>query len=152
MSDLNSNPTENSNAPETSGHLADPAALTPELFDAHVGDCFQVIRQQFEHPDTHINPLRTGTEGEEEIVELKLIEVTRYPKLKEIEGGWDHRAREPFSLLFEGPLEPTLISAQHTIMHQSLGNGRLFLNPVQVAARGSHGTVPEHRFYETPFG
>ena len=84
-------------------------------------------------------------------VELKLVEVTRYPKLKEREGGFDHRAREPFSLLLECPDDPVLMSAGHTVHHDQLGTGCLFLNPVQVALKPQVKKQPGVRFYEVVF-
>lgn len=136
---------------ELCGQLAQLGDLTPESFDPHVGDVFRAAYQQFEDERTHVQPLKVGSEGgTEELVELKLVEVTRYPKLKEREGGFDCRPREPFALLFEGPPHPVLLSAEHTIHHEQLGTGRLFLSAVHVV-RGPAENPSDGLFYEATF-
>lgn len=159
-----SNPATHHNHPSENDdvhHVADPlstvANLTPESFDPLVGDRFQVSRQLFESQETHTSPRpvaeSTSTDENEadQIVDLKLVEVTRYPRLKECEGGLDHRPREPFSLLFVGPHELPLTSALHTVHHEQLGTGRMFLGPVQASLKYHAETHPEGRFYEAVF-
>lgn len=137
---------------ECYGSLAALESLTPEVFEPHVGEIFRARYQQFENARTHVQPLHVGSQRDATaFVELKLVEVTRYPQLKEREGGFDYRPREPFALLFEGPSDPTLISAEHTIHHAQLGAGRLFLNPVQAALRPPAESPSDVRFYETTF-
>lgn len=136
---------------ELLGQLAQLGSLTPELFDPHVGDVFRATHQQFEDERTHAQPLNVGPASETEVcVELKLLEVTRYPKLKEREGGFDCRPREPFALLFDGPPQPMLLSAVHTIWHEQLGAGRLFLNAVLAVRRPTEKQC-DGRFYEATF-
>lgn len=135
---------------ELCGQLAELGNLTADLFDPHVGEVFRATYQQFEDERTHVQPLNVGTESETEVlVELKLVEVTRYPKLKEREGGFDQRSREPFALLFAGPPDPLLLSAEHTIRHEQLGTGRLFLNSVQATEGPANPN--DGRFYEATF-
>ena len=134
------------------GRLAALEKITPEVFIPFVEDVFQVVHQPFETEQTHINPLNVGPEpATEVIVELKLVEVTRYPKIEEREDGFDARPREPFSLLFEGPLDPALISAVHQVQHDQLGKGRLFLSNVQATLKQSVDGQPDARYYETVF-
>ncbi len=114
--------------------------LVPETFDPYVHSRFVVDpgSAQIVPRPTGLNPI-TGTVVEDDLVpaggpfELELVEVTRYPQLKEIQGGFDHLPREPFALLFRASHENvSLISAMHTVCHDELGTMRLFLNPVQV--------------------
>ena len=137
-----------------SGQVSTPISLTPEVFDPLVGDVFRVRQQRYETAQTHANPLNVRDPGAPEepetIVEVKLVEVTRYPKLRELEGGFEHRPREPFALLFIASHEDVLLSAVHTVVHEKLGELQLFLNPVQVSLDSAATEHPDGRFYETP--
>ena len=76
-----------------------------------------------------------------------------YPKLKEHEGSFDHRPREPFSLLFVGPHDAPMLSAEHTVHHDQLGAGRFFIiaiiGPFSDRPASPHARV---RHYEIVFG
>ena len=139
------------------GQIADTEKLTPQLFDSHVGEIFRVRHQRFETTGTHAHPIDvldpTGQTSDQEpqFVELELVEVTRYPTIEEVEGGFEQRLREPFSLLLVGPHELPLRSCLHTVHHQQLGTGQFFFNPVQVTLKHPADQHPEGRFYEVAF-
>lgn len=87
--------------------------LTPASFAEHVGSCFHL----------HL-------EGQEPL-ELELFEVSRY------EENPDFAARkEPFSLLFLGPLRPVLPQAIYPLEHPALGRIEIFLVPIGPDPRG----------------
>jgi len=139
------------------GQIAHSEKLTPELFDSHVGEKFRVTHQPFETEETHTHPIHVadpaGQDSDQvpQFVELELVEVTRYPTIKELEGGFENRLREPFSLLFVGPHELLLMSCLHTVHHQQLGTGQFFFNPVQVSLKHPADRHPEGMFYEVAF-
>ena len=126
--------------------------FTPGSFDPYVNDVFRVQYLTQQTSETHVNPLPAAERGTDEpkIVELILEEVTRHSKLKQLEGGFEHRPREPFSLLFRGPLEPTLMSAVHEIEHDQLGRGTLFLGPIIVPMKNPRD-LPRSQYYEAIF-
>lgn len=138
--------------------IGDPAAFaaTAELFDPHLHETFSV------DPESAVLNARTRAlidasraEGDEEKragpVELELVEVTRYPQLEELEGGFSHRPREPFALLFRGSHDQPMISALYTVSHPELGDFQLFLSPVQESLKYPVESHPEGRFYESAF-
>ena len=145
------------NVDKYSGTLSTAEKLTPEVFDSHVGQKFRVTHRRFETEQTHIRPLHVTdaaapeAEPMDQFVELELVEVTRYPNLEKMEGGFDDRPREPFSLLFVGPHGLPLMSAQHTVHHDELGSGQLFFSPVQVTLKHPVERHPDGRFYEVAF-
>lgn len=79
-------------------------SFTRESFAGHIGATFHV------HFD------------ETSELELKLTEANS------VGGESDHR--DPFSVIFVGPLEPVLPQAIYTLMHEDLGTLDLFLVPV----------------------
>lgn len=140
------------------GHASraeDSENLTPEFFDSVLHQSFSVnLQSALLNPITReilqASPLAEWWQSDRP-VELVLVEVTRYPKLRAIEGGFDHRPREPFSLLFRGSHDQPLISATYDVTHDKLGTLQLFLNPVQVSVKSSVESNPEGRFYESTF-
>ena len=81
---------------------ASETQLTRELFAGEIGSTF--------HLDT------------EPPVKLELVEATA--------TGGESDAREPFSLVFLGPVEPTLHQATFSMRHEALGELLLFLVPL----------------------
>jgi len=69
--------------------------------------------------------------GEEKTIELLLFEVKR-------RGGSDpaRDRREPFSLLFRGPLAPVLPQQIYPLGNETLGEVALFLVPIGPDADG----------------
>ena len=65
---------------------------------------------------------RFGLQHDDAQIELKLAEVDT------VGGDSDHR--EPFAVIFLGPLEPVLPQAIYSLMHEELGVLDLFLVPV----------------------
>ncbi|HWM93171.1 MAG TPA: hypothetical protein VN493_20575 [Thermoanaerobaculia bacterium] len=87
--------------------------LTPASFAEHVGSRF-----------------RLQIEGQEPL-ELELFEVARY------EENPDFAARkEPFSLLFSGPVSPVLPQAIYPLEHPAFGRFEVFLVPIGPDRRG----------------
>ena len=81
--------------------------LTPGSFTEHVGSRFHL-----------------QIEGQEPL-ELELFGISRY------EENPDFAARkEPFSLLFLGPLHPILPQATYSLEHPALGRLEIFLVPI----------------------
>lgn len=133
--------------------LADLGSLAPEVFDPHVGETFRVQNLSTESERTHTHPqpdLRVPGR-EDEIVEVRLIEVTRCLRLKELEGGFEHRPREPFSLLFECPAEKTLMNAVLQVHHDQLGTGDMLFSRVQMQIKHPN-EIPTNHHYEVVFG
>jgi hypothetical protein len=118
-------------------------AFVVETFDPHVSEKFQVTWLDVDGNSSNLNS---------EVVELELTEVTRFPKIKELEGTSNHRAREPFSLLFVGSHEQPLVGGIYQVQHDRLGTFSLALTPVQVSATGPVESNPDGRFYEAVFG
>jgi hypothetical protein len=112
--------------------------LTADTFAPHLYDWFTV------HFDGD------GPTGMEP-VELQLIEIGRFEKLRRLEGGFEHRPRAPFSLLFRGRHQDAFPSGVWIVRHRVLGELRLFLNPVQVSSDYPADQNPEGLFYETVF-
>lgn len=127
--------------------------LCPGFFESYLHQSFMVNLQSAElNPATRARLL--ASEMAErwqsgEPIEIELVEVTRYPKLEAIEGGFEHRPREPFSLLFRGSHEELLVSATYQVTHKDAGELVLFLNPVQTSVKYSVEAHPEGRFYES---
>ena len=133
------------------GSLADLASVTPETFAPCVGDTFRVRNCSVESTETHVFPRGDRLPGRsDEIVELTLVEVTRYPRIEEREGGFEHRPREPFALLFEGPADCILMGAILSVSHKQLGTGQLLFTPVQVSLKPD--VKRSSKFYEVVFG
>ena len=133
------------------GPLAELGSVTPETFEPHVEDKFQVKNVSLESQRTHVHPLSDELPGRlDEIVELTLVEVTRYPRIKERESGFEQRPREPFALLFQGPADQPLMSAELSVYHDQLGAGCLFFTPVQVSLKPEQDRPAS--FYEVVFG
>ena len=87
--------------------------FTPGSFSEHVGSRFHL-----------------QVEGQEPL-ELELFEISRY------EENPDYAARkEPFSLLFLGPLRPILPQAIYPLEHPALGRMEIFLVPIGPDPRG----------------
>ncbi len=84
--------------------VTDLATVTAADFEPLVGQCFR-------------RPLDDGS-----AIELTLAAVGR----RRAAPGW----REPFSLLFTGPADPTLLPDVHPIDHPVLGYLELFIGPV----------------------
>jgi hypothetical protein len=63
--------------------------------------------------------------------ELELIEVK---PIGEVDPG--SQTRQPFSLLFRGPLNPALVQQIHLLCHSELGDIALFLVPAGPGADG----------------
>lgn len=81
--------------------------LTPASFAEHVGSRFHLLL------------------GEQESMELELIEVARYEK------NPDFAARkEPFSAIFLGPSRPVLPQAIYPLEHPSIARLEIFLVPI----------------------
>lgn len=81
--------------------------FTPASFTEHVGSQF-----------------RLQVEGQEPL-ELELFEISRY------EENPDYAARkEPFSLIFLGPLHPVLPQAIYSLEHPAFGRIEIFLVPI----------------------
>ncbi len=73
------------------------------------------------------------------VLELELVEVSRIdPK-----GGRAAGRREPFSVLFRGPLETPLSQRTYTLAHEQMGVLDLFLVPIAPDDDG--------RYYEAVF-
>lgn len=87
--------------------------LTPGSFEEHVGSRFRLL-----------------LEGQEPL-ELELGEIARY------EENPDFLARkEPFSLVFFGPLRPVLPQAIYRLEHPVVGGIEIFLVPIGPDPRG----------------
>lgn len=87
--------------------------LTPGSFQEHVGSHFGL-----------------SLEGQEPL-ELELVEIARY------EENPDFLARkEPFSLIFLGPLRPVLPQAIYRLEHPALGGMEIFLVPIGPDPQG----------------
>ena len=107
------------------------AEFDHETFSPFVGDVFLV-------------------DGE---IELKLLQVGLHPNLRIREGENEHRTREPFSLLFQGP---ELIDAgMHEVQHSILGSFPLSINPIQYPTAPNLPTSSNPNdsivFYESVF-
>ena len=112
-----------------------------ETFDPYVSQTFQVRAFRPEQ-DGDVDTFAT----------IELIEVTRHPHIAEIEGGTDHRYREPFSLLFVGLDDDLLTGGIHEFAHKELGEFLISLNPVLVRSPGLLKSHPHGRFYESVIG
>ena len=87
--------------------------FTPASFTEHVGSRFHL-----------------RLEGQEPL-ELELFDISRY------EENPDYAARkQPFSLLFLGPLQPVLPQAIYTLEHPAFGRLEIFLVPIGPDPRG----------------
>jgi hypothetical protein len=71
--------------------------------------------------------------GADQSLELELIQVTPLPVHPS--GKGPARKREPFSLIFRGPLQPYYPQQIYPLTHGKLGQLELFLVPI-----GSDGT------------
>ncbi|HET9229065.1 MAG TPA: hypothetical protein VFR31_20475 [Thermoanaerobaculia bacterium] len=87
--------------------------LTPGSFAEHVGSRFHL-----------------QLDGQEPL-ELELFEISRY------EENPEHAARkEPFSLMFIGPVRPVLPQAIYPLEHPVVGKLEIFLVPIGPDPRG----------------
>lgn len=59
-------------------------------------------------------------------------------------GGGSAGGRAPFSLVFEGPREPSLAQRMHRLEHEGLGTLEIFLVPIGPGGKGLR--------YEAVFG
>jgi hypothetical protein len=90
--------------------VRDLASLTAADFDAAAGSVFELVGR------------------ESVLLELRLTEVVR---LRERPGH-----RQPFSLLFRGPLSPVAEQDTHRLVHAELGELEIFLGPIAADADG----------------
>ena len=107
-------------------------SLTPDVFDPLLNQIFEV-------------PI-----AENRNVPIKLVEVNRHQNLANIEGGFDHRPRDPFSLLFCGPTEPLLADATYNLLNEQLKGLQVFLVPVTVHNKRAY-SEDDCLFYEAVF-
>lgn len=138
----------NSSAPaESELPELSPQDFKPETFDPHLNTRFRV--QCHSGQCDEFDHLILDHAGE--VVELELVEVTRYEKLRELEGGFEGRPREPFALLFRGNESQPILSAVHDVTHETLGRMHLFLSPVQVFEAPKEGETFRPVFFESTF-
>lgn len=78
--------------------------------------------------------------------ELELAEVT------EVAGGAAGTSRNPFSVLFHGPLEPVLPQGIYRLEHESLGELQLFIVPIGPDEPSAPDKRPTAMRYEAVFG
>jgi hypothetical protein len=96
--------------------------LTPSSFEKLVGDQFSL------------------TLGDQSRLDLELVSVTPGPS-----GGDDAESRrDPFSIIFRGPLEPVLPQRIYPLENQELGTLDLFIVPIGPDESGMQ--------YEAVFG
>ena len=76
-------------------------------------------------------------------VSLTLTQVNS-PDERILQQAREQGVREPFSLLFSGPLEPFLEQHMYTLHHDELGKLEMFLVPVNQDQNGY--------YYEAVFG
>ena len=91
--------------------------LTKALFDGRVGEVFQLSVQ--------------GAEP----VSLVLTAIDSFNELV-VQQARDIGLREPFSLLFHGPLEPALPQCMYKLSHEQVGIADVFLVPVERDEQG----------------
>ena len=99
--------------------------ITKSLFEGRIGELFHLY-DVIEHP-----------------ISLTLTEVST-PDERIVQQARGMDIREPFSLLFSGPLEPFLQQHMYTLQHDELGMVEMFLVPVNQ--------VENNYFYEAVFG
>jgi hypothetical protein len=92
--------------------MPDLGALTLEHFSGHVGDTFTV--------GALVDP--TGAPA---TLAIKLAEA------EQLGPAPSDDQREPFSLMFTGPMETMLMQGIHQLEHADLGELGIFLVPVQ---------------------
>lgn len=90
----------------------EPRFLHAKDVEGHVGETFAVV-------------IDLGNDGDTELLSLKLAsceatKVHEYP----------NRKRDPFSLIFLGPVEPLLPQGTYTLTSDSWGRHDFFLVPV----------------------
>lgn len=78
--------------------------------------------------------------------QLELAEVTRVGQ--SCSGGF----RQPFALLFRGPIEPVLPQAIYRLEHDKLGVLELFIVPIGPDEAATPGTRSAAMRYEAVFG
>ncbi len=62
------------------------------------------------------------------------------------------RYRNPFSVMFHGPLQPVLRQGIHHVEHEHLGTLDLFIVPVGPDEPADPGQAPSRMRYEVVFG
>jgi hypothetical protein len=106
--------------------------LTAEDFRGHHGTRFKLTGQSPEG-------------GSAVSVEAELADVSEHPP------GPPGTSRTPFSVLFNGPLEPVLPQGIYRLEHEQFGSVELFLVPVGPQT-ASPGKAPTAMGYEAVFG
>ena len=98
----------------------DLATVTVEAFQGFVGQTFEVAAE----------------EGGEVVTDFQLIEAAQ-------KGSLPEGFRQPFSLIFEGPLDPALAQQTLWFSHSDLSSLPIFVVPV--------GIKDEKRLYQAIF-
>lgn len=75
----------------------------------------------------------------------QLVEVTEHP------GGAPGPFRTPFSVVFEGPMEPVMAQGTYRVQSDRLGELELFLVPVGPRLPAQPGQPPTAMQYEAVF-
>src|SRR4051812_36588677 len=93
--------------------------VSAETFKPHLNETFQIVA------------------GEGDVVETRLTMVTALPRRLasgEIETG--EGIRQPFNLIFVGPLDRVLPQATYQFVHPQLGDLDIFIVPIGPGAEG----------------
>jgi Domain of unknown function (DUF6916) len=88
---------------------------------------------------------RSSEGGSREEFEAEVVEITQYT-------GTSGTFRNPFSVVFHGPLEPVRPQGTYWVEHEHLGGLELFVVPLGPNEPAVRGDAPTVMRYEAVFG